>query len=256
MTSPRPTPAPAALSPRSGKPAPMKPRDLEAGDLGPAAPLGPPRSATTLAQADELLRVMAESAGLVGALSSLGGAGKACYYPCRHPQEVGLKRFIKGMGYAIGVLVLHPRVADQLRGCGLAQGEARRPDAEDRGHAHPPGPRPVPGQPRGRLHGLPQPARLEGLRAPLHPRHLGKGGDPIFSQAIGLPGVIQPKNSLPTASSATATGELVRVIRQRRHQGRESPSSPSCLTRPSPRMEQEDLYSIVAYLRTLARDQE
>jgi hypothetical protein len=79
---------------------------------------------------------------------------------------------------------------------------------------------------------------------------LGMGGDPIFGPGIGLPGIIRPKNLTPYGIGRYSDGELVRVIRTGvTKEGK--PLFPFMPYQAFADMEQEDLYSIIAYLRTL-----
>jgi mono/diheme cytochrome c family protein len=86
-----------------------------------------------------------------------------------------------------------------------------------------------------------------------HPIKAGtewKGGEPLFDQRIGLPGVIQPKNLTPYNLKNYSDGELVRVIRTGVRKNGE-PLFPFMPYQAFAAMEQEDLYSIIAYLRCL-----
>jgi len=155
------------------------------------------------------------------------------------------------MGYAIGVLVFILVSLISYVVVALPKVKPADQNAEDRGHAHPPGPRPVPGQPRGRCMDCHSQQRLEGLRAPLHPGTLGKGGDPIFSQAnrpAGCHPAQEPHSLRPQALQRRRAGPR---HPQRRHQGREAPLPLHAL--PGLRRDGagKNLYSIVAYLRTL-----
>jgi len=85
---------------------------------------------------------------------------------------------------------------------------------------------------------------------PIKPGTLGMGGEPIFDARIGLPGTIHPKNITPYGLKDTNDGELVRVLRT----GVRKDGQPLFPFMPYPafaKMSQEDLYSIIAYLRTL-----
>jgi len=77
---------------------------------------------------------------------------------------------------------------------------------------------------------------------PIKPGTLGMGGEPIFDARIGLPGRLHPKN--------TSDGELVRVLRTGVRKNGE-PLFPFMPYQAFAQMSQEDLYSIIAYLRTL-----
>jgi mono/diheme cytochrome c family protein len=85
---------------------------------------------------------------------------------------------------------------------------------------------------------------------PIIPGTLGKGGDPIFNRAIGLPGTIYPKNLTPYGLKRYSDGELVRVIRTGvTKEGKAL--FPFMPYQSFAQMEQEDLYSIIVYLRSL-----
>lgn len=76
------------------------------------------------------------------------------------------------------------------------------------------------------------------------------GGEPVFDQRIGLPGVLHPKNLTPFNLKRYSDGELVRVIRTGvRKDGQ--PLFPFMPYQAFAGMEQEDLYSIIAFLRSL-----
>ncbi len=84
---------------------------------------------------------------------------------------------------------------------------------------------------------------------PLVEGTLGKGGD-RFDQSIGMPGVFFPKNITPAGISRYTDGELFRVITS----GVTKEGRPMFPLMPYPyygRMAEEDIYSIIAYLRSL-----
>lgn len=84
---------------------------------------------------------------------------------------------------------------------------------------------------------------------PVKPGYFGAGGEPIFKQPL-VPGVVQPKNLTPYHLKDWSDGEIVRAIRS----GVSKDGRPLFPMMPYPsfaEMEQEDLYSIVAYLRQL-----
>jgi mono/diheme cytochrome c family protein len=76
------------------------------------------------------------------------------------------------------------------------------------------------------------------------------GGEPIFDHRIGLPGEVHPKNLTPYNLKNYSDGELVRVIRTGVRRNGE-PLFPMMPYLAYSEMEQEDLYSIIAYLRSL-----
>ncbi|HCM76005.1 MAG TPA: cytochrome C [Cytophagales bacterium] len=85
--------------------------------------------------------------------------------------------------------------------------------------------------------------------APLTPGTLGKGGD-RFDQSMGFPGVFFAKNVTPTGISRYTDGELFRVITS----GVTKEGRAIFPIMPYPyygKMDREDIYSIIAYLRTL-----
>jgi mono/diheme cytochrome c family protein len=85
---------------------------------------------------------------------------------------------------------------------------------------------------------------------PIKPGSEWKGGEPLFDRRIGLPGVIHPKNLTPYNLKNYSDGELVRVIRTGvRKDGQ--PLFPFMPYQAYASLEQEDLYSIIAYLRSL-----
>jgi hypothetical protein len=84
---------------------------------------------------------------------------------------------------------------------------------------------------------------------PLTVGTLGKGGD-RFDQSVGMPGVFYPKNITPEGIQRYTDGELFRVITA----GVTKEGRPLFPLMPYPyygRMDTEDIYSIIAYLRTL-----
>lgn len=87
------------------------------------------------------------------------------------------------------------------------------------------------------------------LTAPLAPGTLGMGGD-RFDQTIGVPGVFYARNITPVGISRYSDGELYRVITS----GVTKEGRAIFPLMPYPyygRMDKEDIYSIIAYLRTL-----
>jgi mono/diheme cytochrome c family protein len=76
------------------------------------------------------------------------------------------------------------------------------------------------------------------------------GGDPIFSPALGLPGQITPKNLTPYNLGSYSDGELVRVLRTGVRKNGE-PLFPLMPYQHIADMTQEDLYSLIVYLRAL-----
>ncbi len=85
---------------------------------------------------------------------------------------------------------------------------------------------------------------------PIKPGTEWGGGEPLFDQRIGLPGVLHPKNLTPFNLKRYSDGELVRVIRTGvRKDGQ--PLFPFMPYQAFAAMEQEDLYSIIAFLRSL-----
>lgn len=85
--------------------------------------------------------------------------------------------------------------------------------------------------------------------APLQPGTLGMGGD-RFDQSMGMPGVFYAKNITPTGISRYTDGELYRVITM----GVTKEGRAIFPLMPYPyygRMDKEDIYSIIAYVRSL-----
>lgn len=84
---------------------------------------------------------------------------------------------------------------------------------------------------------------------PLVEGTLGKGGD-RFDQSVGMPGVFFPKNITPGGISRYTDGELFRVITA----GVTKEGRPMFPLMPYPyygRMDTEDIYSIIAYIRSI-----
>jgi mono/diheme cytochrome c family protein len=84
---------------------------------------------------------------------------------------------------------------------------------------------------------------------PLIEGTLGKGGD-RFDQTIGMPGVFYPKNITPDGINRYTDGELYRVITS----GVTKEGRPMFPLMPYPyygSMATEDIYSIIAYLRSI-----
>jgi hypothetical protein len=84
---------------------------------------------------------------------------------------------------------------------------------------------------------------------PLTEGTLGKGGD-RFDQSVGLPGVYYAKNITPEGISRYSDGELYRVITT----GVNKEGQAIFPLMPYPyygRMDKEDIYSIISYIRTL-----
>ncbi len=84
---------------------------------------------------------------------------------------------------------------------------------------------------------------------PLVEGTLGKGGD-RFDQSVGMPGVFYPKNITPEGISRYTDGELFRVITSGvTKEGR--PMFPLMPYTYYGRMDTEDIYSIIAYIRSI-----
>ena len=84
---------------------------------------------------------------------------------------------------------------------------------------------------------------------PLTPGTLGAGGE-IFNQEFGFPGIFYSKNITPYKLIAWSDGEIFRAITS----GVSKDGSPLFPVMPHPnygQMDKEDIYSIIAYLRTL-----
>ncbi|MEQ8362108.1 MAG: c-type cytochrome [Cyclobacteriaceae bacterium] len=85
--------------------------------------------------------------------------------------------------------------------------------------------------------------------APPTPGTIGAGGD-RFDQSMGFPGVFYAKNITPSSISRYTDGELYRVITS----GVSKEGKAMFPVMPYPyyaKMDKEDIYSIIAYLRTL-----
>ena len=88
------------------------------------------------------------------------------------------------------------------------------------------------------------------LSGPIAPGTLGMGGE-RFDQTMGIPGVFYSKNITPAGISRYTDGELVRVITT----GVTKEGRAMFPLMPYPyygRMDREDIYSIVAYVRSLS----
>ncbi|MBX7045046.1 MAG: cytochrome c [Ignavibacteria bacterium] len=88
------------------------------------------------------------------------------------------------------------------------------------------------------------------LTGPIVPGTAGKGGEP-FDERIGLPGSFPSKNITPAALGNWTDGEIYRAITS----GVSKDGEPLFPIMPYPnfaKMDKEDIYSIIAYLRTLA----
>jgi len=84
---------------------------------------------------------------------------------------------------------------------------------------------------------------------PIVPGTLGKGGE-RFDQGVGFPGIYYSKNITPAGISRYTDGELYRVITS----GVNKEGRAMFPVMPYPyygKMDDEDIYSIIAYLRTL-----
>lgn len=85
--------------------------------------------------------------------------------------------------------------------------------------------------------------------APTKPGTHGAGGE-VFNEEMGTPGTIYAPNITPAALSSWTDGEIIRAIVS----GVSKDGTPLFPIMPYPnyaRMSQEDIYSIVAYIRTL-----
>jgi hypothetical protein len=85
--------------------------------------------------------------------------------------------------------------------------------------------------------------------APLKPGTLGKGGE-RFDHALGFPGVYYSKNITPAGVSRYTDGELYRVITS----GVNKEGEAMFPVMPYPyygKMDDEDIYSLIAYVRSL-----
>lgn len=87
------------------------------------------------------------------------------------------------------------------------------------------------------------------LGHPLKPGTFGAGGDPIFDKPT-MPGRVHPPNITPYNLKSWTDGELVRVLRTGVRKDGE-PLFPFMPYQSYAQMSQEDLYSIIAYLRSL-----
>lgn len=85
---------------------------------------------------------------------------------------------------------------------------------------------------------------------PVVPGTTGKGGE-LFDQAMGFPGIYYSKNITPSGIGRYTDGELYRVITT----GVTKEGRAMFPVMPYPyygKMDEEDIYSLIAYLRTLA----
>jgi len=85
---------------------------------------------------------------------------------------------------------------------------------------------------------------------PIKPGTEFQGGDTMFSRKLGLPGDFPPPNLTPYHLGTWTDGELVRVLRTGVRKDGE-PLFPLMPYQHVAHMSQEDLYSVVAYLRSL-----
>jgi mono/diheme cytochrome c family protein len=88
------------------------------------------------------------------------------------------------------------------------------------------------------------------LTGPIIPGTEGKGGDK-FDETIGLPGSFPAKNITPAGIGGWTDGEIYRAITS----GISKDGEPLFPIMPYPnfaKMDKEDIYSIIAYVRTLA----
>jgi mono/diheme cytochrome c family protein len=88
------------------------------------------------------------------------------------------------------------------------------------------------------------------LGHPIIPGTEGEGGDPVFDERIGLPGTVLPKNITPYNLGQYSDGELVRVLRTGVRKNGE-PLFPIMPYQALAQMDQEDMYSLVTYIRSL-----
>jgi mono/diheme cytochrome c family protein len=87
------------------------------------------------------------------------------------------------------------------------------------------------------------------LGHPVIPGTWGAGGDPIFEKPL-MPGSVRPKNITPHNLGTWSDGEIVRALRSGvSKDGR--PLFPFMPYQSLAEMEQEDLYSVIAYVRSL-----
>jgi len=87
------------------------------------------------------------------------------------------------------------------------------------------------------------------LSGPIEPGTLGKGGE-LFDQSMGFPGVFYSKNITPTGISDYTDGELYRLITT----GVTNDGRAMFPVMPYPyygKMDPEDIYDIIAYIRSL-----
>lgn len=84
---------------------------------------------------------------------------------------------------------------------------------------------------------------------PVKPGTFGAGGDPIFDEPF-MPGRLHPKNITPYNLKHWSDGELVRVLRTGVTKDGK-PLFPFMPYQALAQMEEEDLYSLIAYLRQL-----
>lgn len=87
------------------------------------------------------------------------------------------------------------------------------------------------------------------LSGPIVPGTEGKGGE-MFDERIGLPGSFPAKNITPAALSGWTDGEIYRAITS----GVNKDGEPLFPIMPYPnfaKMDKEDIYAIIAYVRTL-----
>jgi mono/diheme cytochrome c family protein len=88
------------------------------------------------------------------------------------------------------------------------------------------------------------------LSGPIVPGTEGKGGE-VFDEKLGLPGTFTAKNITPAGLGGWSDGEIYRAITS----GVSKNGEPLFPIMPYPnfaKMDKEDIYSIIAYVRTLA----